>query len=217
MKKVLALLALLVIFVGLNAQSKKTALGMSALVPGSGELVLGRTNRGIALMAWDIMSIGTFINTGTRVNNIEKSYKMHANTYAGVPLDRSEDYYNRIQNYLSSEEFNTMQEMQARNYYMIYTYNPEAFAQYVAENTYTGDMQWQWDSMENWYKYRDLRADYRKTKMNYNLLIGVLILNRVVSVIDVAVITPRIGTSVSTLSFQPLNTSGLMMNLNFDF
>ncbi len=217
MKKIFWLLVFSLVLTELFGVGKLPSIAMSAVLPGSGEIYMGKTQRGIAIVAWDVLSIAAFLNTGTQVEKIEKSYKQLAYTYAGVPLDRPDQYYQRIQDYISSAEFNTIQEMQARNFFLIYNYDPQAFEEYIIANTYSGDMTWQWDTTANWLQYRELRADYRKTKMNYNLLMGVLILNRVVSVIDVAIINPSQSSQIGSVSFSPIAKNGLMFNYTIDF
>ncbi|MDZ4121134.1 MAG: hypothetical protein U1C33_01840, partial [Candidatus Cloacimonadaceae bacterium] len=185
MSKILTSVLLLVFCVGLAAQNKIAYVAASSIFPGSGEILMGKETRGAVLLGIDILSIAGFVNSSNQMDKLSKSYKQYAHSYAGVGFGNSDQYYQRIQNYISSDEFNTLQEMLARNYYLIYNYDPESFAAYMEANTYTGDETWQWDSTQHWKQYKSLRRDHQKAKMNNNLLLGVLILNRVVSVIDV--------------------------------
>lgn len=217
MKRIICTLSLILILGSIYAQSKLLYVGMSAILPGSGEIALGKTNRGATLLALDILSMAGFYHTGNEIDYAKSSYKQYALAYAGVPMDRSDNYYQRIQDYYSSTEYNTFQELRARNYYLIYLYDPESFEEYMAANIYSGDMTWEWESDANWKQYQSLRGKHQKAKINNNFFLGVLILNRLVSVIDVTFINRHKSTPSGSISFSPLPEKGLMLNYNLEF
>ena len=126
-------------------------------------------------------------------------------------------YYQHLQEYDSSAEFNQFQELMARNYYLIYTYDPEGYAEYIAANTYTPDEAWDWQGPGQQEHYRSLRRQTQTTKMYQNLSLGVILLNRVISVIDVALLSRQPSESGSALYFTPLQSGGLMLNYRWEF
>lgn len=191
-------------------------IGMSAVLPGSGELVLGKSTRGAILMGADIVAISSYLATGQQVQDLTNSYKQYASVYAGVPINHNDRYYQHIQQYFSSDEFNQFQEMMARNYYLIYMYEPQMFDEYIAANIYAQDEAWQWQSTEHHKHYKKLRADRQKAKMNNNLSLGLLILNRAISVIDVAFISGKINRP-TPLYLSTDGESALMLNYRLEF
>ncbi len=218
MKRLLTTLFLVsILSANLVAKNKLPYIGMSLIIPGSGEIVLGKTNRGATILAWDIVNIAGFINSQNEMVSLSKSYKQYAASYAGVLPGQNDHYYQRLQDYFSSSDFNTIQELLARNYYLIYNYDPESYEQYVAANTYTGDETWQWDSNEHWKKYKVIRRDHQKAKMNSNLFLGVLILNRVASALDVSFIKVNNDKLLGSVYFEPTKHDGIMLNYQLEF
>lgn len=191
-------------------------LGMSAALPGSGELLLGKTTRGAILMGADIIALSSLLATDKQVDDLTASYKQYASVYAGVPINNNDRYYQHIQQYFSSDEFNRFQEMMARNYFLIYQYAPDQFNEYIAANTYAADEAWQWQSTEHHKHYKQVRASRQKAKMYNNLSLGIMILNRAISVIDVAFISGKTKQQ-TPLYFSVEGRDGLMLNYRLDF
>jgi len=215
-KPSLLFISLLLIALPLAALPKVAFMGMSALVPGTGQIALGQTNRGAALLGLDILALSSYWATGRQKNDLIDSYTRYAQVYAGIPEDMGERYYQHVQEYLSSDEFNQSVELAARNYYLIYIYDPDGFAQYMLENTYSEEEAWAWQSTLQQDHYRKLRRKTQTTKMYQNLSLGVVILNRVISIIDVALIS-RDPSKSTALYFTPLETDGLMLNYRLEF
>lgn len=211
MKKTLSLLILLVSVLTANAKERILPIGMSLILPGSGELYLGKVNRGAALITADVISIAAYFNAESNMQSLNKSYKQFAKIHAGADTDFGDRYYQRLQEYYSSYDFNTIQELLARNYYLVYNYDPDAYELYLAANTYNTDEAWQWDSRTNWKQYKNLRKRHQQTKMDKNLFFGVLILNRVVSALDVTFLTRR--NIEHKVSVSPTEHNGVMLNL----
>lgn len=188
----------------------------SLAVPGSGELLLGHTNRGASMLGVDIVSIYGFLATNKEVDRQIANYKQYAHIYAGVPLDMPKDHYQAVQDYVSSSFFNDRQEMMARNYFLISYYEPEAYAEYMAANTYNGIESWAWQSEEKWNEYKTMRTRVQRTKMSHNLILGIMLLNRTVSAIDSALLS-RKDDKGGTVYFSPSGTKGLMLNYQLNF
>jgi hypothetical protein len=208
----LALLAVIPAF----ALPRIAYLSMSAALPGTGELALGKTTRGTLMLGADILAITAYLATGRDIINLTDSYQRYADVYAGVPESMSDDYYQDVQQYLSSDEFNQYQEMMARNYYLIYTYDPDGYAQYISENTYPEGQGWSWQSSEHQEQYKSLRRRTQTAKMYKNLSLGAMILNRVISMIDVALVS-RNPNKPTALYFTPMKSGGLMLNYQLEF
>jgi len=220
MFKTALILILLLITIGLSAIPRIAYIGASAVLPGSGELLLGRETRAGFFLTADILALTGYVITDREIDLAKQNYKQYAYAYAGVPTDRDDRYYNAIQKYYSSDEFNRLQEMLARNYYLVYYYDPVSYDAYMAANTYTGDEEWEWADNDAWQKYKDLRRKHRTKKIDNSAFLGALVLNRVISVLDVVLLTRKGGSKnkqASTLYFTPLSKNGLMLNYEMGF
>jgi hypothetical protein len=210
--KLSCLLLLAMLFGSLDAQSRLTFIGMSALVPGSGEIALGNTNRGIALLASDIVATYSFFKTSHDMDLQKDAYKNYALHYAGVPTDMPQNHYQAIQDYISSEEFNDFQDMMARNYFVIYLNDIQSYIEYMEANTYTGDETWKWQSAMHWDTYKDMRKRHQRIKINHTLALGVMLLNRAISVVDTAILSKDMHLYAS-----PNGLDGMMLNYEMRF
>lgn len=215
-EKLLLVILALLLALPLCALPKIAYLGMSAALPGSGELALGKSTRGGIMLGTDLVALTAWLAAGREITNLTNSSKLYAQVYAGIPEGMPEAYYQDIQKYLSSDEFNQFQTMNARNYYLIYTYDPEGYLAYLADNNYSEDEAWSWQSSEHQAKYSALRFRTQTNKMYRSLSLGVMLLNRAISLIDVALIS-RNPDQPTALYFTPLESNGLMLNYRLEF
>lgn len=216
------LLASLVI--PLSGLPKIAHVGMSAVLPGSGQISLGKVNRGAVMLTADLLSISLMLQSSADIRSLQRTYTDLARVYAGVETAPDDRFWQDMQNYRSSKEFNQRQEMLARNYYLLYlTPNDEysysdyiqMYQEYLAANTYGEDESWAWENDIEWRKYRNTRGDYQETKLLKNLYIGLMIFNRLLSVIDVAFINPP--GEAQRLYLTPSGETGLMLNYQMGF
>jgi len=188
----------------------------SMVLPGSGEIMLGRTTKGGTMMAIDILSLYALLATNQAIDLQKKQYMNFAERYAGVPYGMSDNHYQDVQDYISSDYYNDIIRMMARNYYLIANYSPEDYEAYVAENSFAGDEQWSWDSDDHWQQYKHMRKSNQKRKMSHNLALGIMLLNRAVSTIDATLLT-RPSRHNGQVYFTPSGDTGLMLNYGFNF
>lgn len=198
----------------LAAVPRITYSAASLLVPGSGEILLGSHTRGGILLGTDLLSIYAFAATSKQIDRERSNYMQYALQYAGVPLDMPQSHYQAIQDYPSSAYYNDIQEMMARNYFLIYNYDPEGFADYLSRNTYQGSEEWNWQTEAAWKEYKNQRIRHQRTKMSHNLALGIMLFNRAFSAIDSALLA---GKKHGTLYLSPLGTEGAMLNYRIDF
>ncbi len=214
--RLITISGILLICLPLMALPKIAYVGMSALLPGSGEMMLGKPVRGGILMGADLVTIAAYLGTGRQMDDLTRSYKQYAYVYAGAPNTGSDQYYQHIQQYSSSAAFNEYQEMMARNYFMIYYYDPAGYEDYIQDNTYSEDEAWEWQNSEYHKHYKQLRNSRQKAKMYNNLCLGVLLLNRAVSMIDTAFISKG-SRNETPVFFTPTGDLGLMLNYRLEF
>lgn len=216
MKRVLFCLLLLLVLMPLSALPRIAYIGMSAVLPGSGEIALGKVNRGTALLGMDVLALTSYWAVNRQEDLLLDSYRQYAQAYAGVAVNSNEIYYGHVRQYLSSDDFNAYQEMMARNYYLVTNYDPAGYAEYMQDNTYGEDQAWNWQSEEHLEQFRQKRSRYMKMKLFKNASLGVVFLNRMISMIDVVFIsrTPSGGTA---LYFSQQTPDSVMLNYRLEF
>lgn len=179
-------------------------------------MLLGRETRAGTLMTVDMLAIYAFFATNKEIDHQQDKYMNYAHEIAGVPFNMPGNHYQAIQDYISSDYYNDVITMMGRNYYLISNYDPDGYAQYISENIYTGDEQWNWQSDANWNTYKKMRKRVQKTKMSHSLSLGIMLLNRVTSAIDSAILSGRSEREVF-MYFTKAGDPGIMLNLSHNF
>lgn len=205
-KNTLLVVVLLLLVQGAWAQNRKLAIALSAVLPGSGEILTGNTGRGAILLTSELVAGYSFFKTKRDISLQTDEYKRYANLYAGVSPSLSDEHYQYLQEYISSQEYNDLQEMSARNYYLIYQYDPEAYDEYIQAYTFSEEDGWEWQSKEHWKEYRDIRRKRQNTKINNNLALGIMLLNRGISVIETALLSRSLNVRA-----KPSGNDGLAL------
>ncbi len=177
----------------------------SVILPGWGEHSIDHHKRGYIfnsteLLGWLSFAAFTIYNTQTH-----DDMKAFASDHAGInPSEKDNQYYTDIGNYID-----------------IYAYNDQKRRYRQIDKIYdTENMFWAWDSDKNKTKFDKMRFNSRLAKRNASLVISSLILNRLLSVIDIATLTKG---KVDNPYLDNLDTSilpernQLTMSLNFRF
>ncbi|HPV14823.1 MAG TPA: hypothetical protein PL126_04145 [Candidatus Cloacimonadota bacterium] len=217
MKPILIILCLLALVFPIAALPRITYPAMSALVPGSAELVLGKHTRGGVMLAADLVSVLAWTSYKQDVKDFTNRYKRYANIYAGTDLNRPDWQYQHMQSYLSSDDFNDYQEMRARNYYLIYTYDPAAYDAYLARNLYTEDEAWHWQSPEHQKEFKSLRRQRQKSAQYQTLALGALLLNRAISTVDALFLSRKPSSSSHTMHIGINEDNTMMLQYTLEF
>lgn len=217
MKTLLITFCLLALVIPIAALPRIAYPAMSALVPGSAELVLGKHTRGGIMLGADLVSILAWTSYKQDVKDYTDRYKRYANIYAGTNLDTSDWQYQHMQSYLTSDDFNDYQEMRARNYYLIYTYDPEGYEAYLERNLYTDEEAWHWQSPEHQKEFKMLRREKQKSAQYQTLALGSLLLNRAISTVDALFLSrkPKTKASAMHIGVNEDNTMMLLYTLEF--
>ena len=182
------------------------AMLYSALVPGLGEMYLGEYTRAGIFLGAEILILASYFRLNQEVDWKTNSYKFYANHYADVPLGSSDSYYRLINNYISSEKYNSEIELFLRNRYIIYDYNPDLYDYYLDLYLISDEDAWEWESRDNWLRYREIRREKQRLEIYANFAIGAAVVNRLISVIDSAILARSINrqhTFLSNLNVEP--------------
>lgn len=191
----------------------------SALVPGLGEMYAQNYSKGAIFLAAETAIIFSYLRLQNERDWTINSYKQYALSVAGVPTDMDDSYYQLIQNYMSSEEYNDNIIRDARNYFLIYNTDPQGYEEYLEANLIPPENSWHWDSDDEWIKYIDLRVRKQDYEIYANFAIAAVILNRIVSIIDSAVEARKFKLTnqyLGKLSIKP-DWSKRGMKINYEY
>ncbi len=223
MKKVILIILLISLSLTLIGKelSVKKAMLYSALVPGLGEMYSQNYSKGAIFLATETAIIFSYFRMQSERDWAIKSYKQYAFSIAGVPKNMDDEYYQRIQNYMSSEEYNDAILRDARNYFLIYNTDPEGYEAYLEANLIPEENYWHWDNNDEWSKYINIRLKKQDYEIYSNFTFAAAILNRIVSVIDSALEAKkfnRSGQYLGKLSIQPdWRKKGMKINYEYHF
>lgn len=175
----------LVLFQGMNP------IIASAIMPGWGELILQRKNEArtffiIEGSLW--FSYYTFNYFG---HKMEQSSRIFAFEHAGAnPLRNDQEYFDNIEDYISSDIYNMLVERDASIYY---PNDPVKQQEYIQKYGYFGDDQWEWDTLTNQTTYWQKRKIARENLRRASFMTGFMLINRLVSVLNVAIFKQESG------------------------
>ncbi len=207
--------------VKVKSVSTGRAMLFSALVPGLGEMQLGNYTRGAVFLGAEILILASYFRINREVSWKTNSYQKYANRYADIAVNSSDDYYRLINNYISSDQYNAEIELFLRNRYIIFEYKPELYYKYRDLYLIGDDEAWEWDSRDNWLRYREIRREKQSLEILANFALGAALLNRVISIIDSALLARSINrerTALSNLSFEPdIQRRGCFISYEFNF
>ena len=190
----------------------------SLLFPGWGELSLNQNSRGQKLMAADIILWITVFNGKNLSKNYESDYRAFASEHAGVNWSHTDylfaidiGYYEDLNDYNSAKARQRSLELETDlNGGLIREYGHAIYPE-------NGDFDWQWDSDSNRKSYKDMRISSANWDKYANFAIAGLLVNRVISVIDVMYLEK---TGVSTPIQSQIITNGkndFQLKLSFLF
>ena len=190
----------------------------SLLFPGWGELSLNQNSRGQKLMAADIILWLTVFNGKNLSKNYESDYRAFASEHAGVNWSHTDylfavdiGYYEDLNDYNSAKARQRSLELETDlNGGLIREYGHAIYPE-------NGDFDWQWDSDSNRKSYKDMRISSANWDKYANFAIAGLLVNRVISVIDVIYLEK---TGVSTPIQSQIITNGkndFQLKLSFPF
>jgi len=189
MKKILLLFFLLIISFNLFSQqlSARKAMLYSAILPGLGEIYTKNPTKAGFFLGAEFAILFSYFRFKSETEWKIDSYEQFAFANAGIPENSSDDLYQDAQDYISSEEYNARIILAARNYFLIYYHDEEAYQEYLNLHLIPEDEGWDWETGKNWSKFKKLRRQKQDLEICANFAVAGLILNRLVSVLDSAI------------------------------
>lgn len=186
MKRSLIIILLLGLFCSVFAQNKGKAFLLSLAVPGYSQINSGR-GYGYAMLAAEAAIIGSklYLESESKLKR-EESYT-YALKFSHISPGMYDDtFFLNVGKYESSgfdaDGYNASVRIKAQD---IYPDNPVAQQQYIDDHAYGEDKYWRWDSSSNRSEYNKMRNTASNLKDYSRITVGVIILNHLISGIDV--------------------------------
>lgn len=179
-----------------NEEEKSNVLAFlySFILPGMGELYLNRYDVGQYFtiadgLLWISLAGFNYYGIWQRDN-----YRNYAVQNASITLDnKNDDFFADVSNYLS-----------------VYDYNQEKYLNREFNKVYDVKTHfWQWDSNEKRKEYRSMWKNSEQSFINTSFIIAGLILNRVISGINAAIMAANYNESI--------NSGQIKINSNFEY
>ncbi len=187
----------------------KVAFLKSLAVPGWGHHHVDNNNwqRGQYHLGADAVLILSFAGFSIHSNNLQQNWFVYGRQQAGVPIaGRSRQFQLAVGDYNSLEAYNDYQ-ARSRNWDQLFEDVPEN--------------RWQWTDSADRQKYRDLRSRFESIDQQLPALLGLMVVNRVISGISAynrAKKKQKSNTASSSLFLSPYQyDDGLVANLRINF
>lgn len=184
-----------------------TAILYSMILPGMGELYAGNYSSGKYFTVAEGLLWASYAGARYFANHLQDNYKTFANTNAGITSEsKNSDYWVNIGLYNNVDDYNFAMVKQG-NYRAMYNNSADA---------------WNWSSEDNKARYRSMWKSTENVRNNSNLLLSVLVLNRIASAINavrlVTLYNKGLEANNMSLSFDlntnPDNSQGVVMNFS---
>jgi hypothetical protein len=217
--KVLVSALILLTMTVLSGKSVPKAMLLSAVLPGSGEIYAGKLSRGVAFITTDAVLLFSANRISNEVKWLQDSYKQFAYAKAGIPTDSDNSYYELLHEWYSSDIYNAEVELYYRNLGLAYYNNPDYYNDLINQYSIPDGEAWRWNSQADWNKYKSIRRDKQTQIMNRKLVIGAVIANRVISVLDAAFLVKIYNRKYHpTFSVIPdFINNGAILNCSLEF
>jgi hypothetical protein len=171
-----------------GGKNPKLAMLYSLVLPGLGEYYLGHTGRAKGFFVAEGAIWTSFAVFRVQGAHRRTLYKEFASAHAGVSERNDDEFYRIIGNFVSSDGPFSANEQVRRQARALYPNDPAQQQAFFDENAYTGDNAWQWESQDLMNRYQDLRSSSLDAFHRSDLSIGLLVANRLLSVIDAGIL-----------------------------
>jgi len=168
--------------VEIKPKSVRNSLMLSMLLPGTGHWYVESKFKAKLFWVAEGVIWGGYIGFTYHGRRVRDDYNLYAATRAGANSDNhSEEYYSAMEQYLSSEDYNTDMLREAR---ILYPDDPQKQQEYLEQNGYFGNDEWDWGEESNWRRYKDLRTKSREAFQRAIYMTAFALLNRGLASID---------------------------------
>lgn len=192
-------------------KSAKLAMLASAAIPGTGQQYLGKSRSALVFFGMDLLSVFGAVFLEKYSRQLENDAYGYAALHAGVDVRGKDERF-----WTAVGRFSNMQE-----------YHQNLGQNRQHENLYTSEsMNWKWgydelSDEQHREKYNDFRDASRKVHTAASVCIGAMIINRIISIVDIRAST-RYKSQNRSVSFrvQPdfssdFSTAGITISTGF--
>lgn len=183
---IILLLALSLSLFGEQASLLK-ATALSLVLPGSGEVYTKNYTKAGIFFTTEIAIILSYLRFSSETKWAQSSYEQFALEKAGVPLNSDDIHYQRVQDFVSLESYNSYVIRYYWNVYQVYQHDNEEYHAELDKYLLTDDHFWEWENESDLYQFRKIRRNHRDLETYAKLSFAAGILNHLVSVIDSAI------------------------------
>lgn len=213
MKKIITTILIFSCGLVFSLPKTQTAILASAILPGTGEFILGDKIKGEVFLWLDGAIWLTYAGLSWYGNSKERDARLYAVKWSGADLNqKNAEYYHALERYDNSFEYNIDVMRDAR---YLYPDSIEAQKRYLAENGYFGDEVWDWASDSIRFQYWEQRKSARTTLHQAGLILGATLINRLISCLDCALFTPDRSLSKKMGIVPNLEKPGLAIVYKF--
>jgi len=196
-----------------SSRAEKLAPLASLLFPGTGELIRGYKLKGELFLWGDAAAMTVAAAYGWDGINKRGASVSLAVMYADASISNSSRaYFNAMENYGSSQAYNQSVAREARS---LYPDDLAAQQEYLAENSYAGEDAWEWQSDSLWDAYLDQRTGMRKANQVSTAFLGIMLLTRLSSLLDVSFFSPVGETRLGVVPVADPAAPGLELVYRF--
>jgi len=194
--------------VGQDVPNPRTAFFKSMAVPGGGHYYVNNDDwtRGKYHLGTDAVLLLSFFGLNIHSNNIKQNWFSYAQSEAGIQLEGRERFLQlAVGDFNNLAAYNDFQE-RARNW--------DQFIEDVPEN------RWDWQGESERQRYNDLRNRFENIDQQLPALIGVMVVNRVVSAISAYNRARKVASTGSSAAFYLTGyrgRKGVLANLKVQF
>lgn len=205
--------------------SRGVAVLSSAVLPGTGELLLGSGSRGEVMVWADGVLIGGLAGLSWYAASRESDARLQAARWAGADHSVKESrYYRALEGYDNADEYNEQVRSDAR---ARFPQDPARQRSYFDSLAYVGVCSWNWSSDSARYDYWNTRRSSRSAELAGQFALAALVLNRLVSIVDCAFFVAPPGprhsrargeqqSRLSRVEFTPgVGEPGIKLSLRF--
>ena len=141
----------------------------------------------------------------TQGGHREDLFREYAQAKAGVSVRDDDEFYRIVGNFVAAEGPYSANEQIRRQARALFPGDREQQDAYIEDHIYTGNDAWRWDSEEERDRFKSMRNSSLDAYHRANLTLGLLVADRLLSVVDVGLISARgrsRGPDQATLSWE---------------
>jgi hypothetical protein len=166
--------------------TRPKAMLASALLPGMGEMMMGKRDKAKAFFIAEAaiwFLYGSMTIYARKYRTASRTYAAH---HANANIKNDEEYFDLVERYHSADLYN---EYVLRDAIDLFPGDYERQQEYLRENGFFGEDKWRWESTDKRLHYWYLRRTMRDALRKVSYATGLLIVNRIISMIDIALFT----------------------------